>query len=74
MKLTGFCLILILLCFLPANIYSALNHVNFGGHGEGPAYLLLRVPFQFFVVWWTCYGTEQKWFVGRASLQLSRSA
>lgn len=57
MKLTGFCIILMLICFLPANIYSALNHVNFGGHGEGPAYLLFRVPFQFFVIWWTYYAT-----------------
>jgi uncharacterized membrane protein len=31
MRLTGFCLILMLICFLPANIYSALNHVDFGG-------------------------------------------
>jgi uncharacterized membrane protein len=57
MKPAGFCIILMLICFLPANIYSALNHVNFGGHGEGPAYLLFRVPFQFFVIWWTYYAT-----------------
>jgi uncharacterized membrane protein len=64
MKLTGFCLILMLICFLPANIYAAFNHVDFGGHGEGPAYLLFRVPFQFFVIWWTYYATEQTWFGG----------
>jgi uncharacterized membrane protein len=57
MTLTGFCLILMLIGFLPANIYSAMNHVDFGGHGEGPGYLLFRVPFQFFVVWWTYYAT-----------------
>jgi uncharacterized membrane protein len=57
MRLTGFCLILMLICFLPANIYSALNHVDFGGHGEGPAYLLFRVPFQLFVICWTYYAT-----------------
>ncbi len=39
-----------LLRFLPANIYSALQRVDFGGHGAGAAYLLLRVPFQFFVI------------------------
>jgi uncharacterized membrane protein len=58
-RLTGFCLILMLICFLPANIYSAMNHVDFGGHGEGPGYLLFRVPFQFFVMWWTYYATKQ---------------
>jgi uncharacterized membrane protein len=42
MRLTGFCLILMLICFLPANIYSAMNHVDFGGHGEGPDYLPFR--------------------------------
>jgi uncharacterized membrane protein len=57
--LARFCLILMLICFLPANIYSAMNHVDFGGHGEGPGYLLFRVPFQFFVVWWTYYATKQ---------------
>ena len=49
MTLTRFCLIMMLICFLPANIYSAMNHVDFGGHAEGPGYLLFRVPFQFFV-------------------------
>lgn len=61
-KLTGVCLILMLLGFLPANIYSALYRVDFGGHREGPAYLLLRVPFQFFVIWWTHFATNQRWF------------
>lgn len=59
MTLTRFCLILMLIAFLPANIYSAMNHVDFGGHREGPGYLLFRVPFQFFVVWWTYYATKQ---------------
>jgi uncharacterized membrane protein len=63
MTLTRFCLILMLICFLPANIYSAMNHVDFGGHGEGSAYLPFRVPFQFFVVWWTYYATKQNSYV-----------
>jgi uncharacterized membrane protein len=63
MKLTGFCLILMLIGLLPANIYSAINHIDLGGHGSGPAYLLVRVPFQFFVIWWTYYATEQNWFM-----------
>jgi uncharacterized membrane protein len=65
MRLTGLCLILMLLCFLPANIYSAINRVDFGGHGAGPAYLLVRVPFQLFALWWAYFATEQKWLQRR---------
>jgi uncharacterized membrane protein len=61
-RLTGLCLILMLISFLPANIYSAIDRVEFGGHGTGPAYLLVRVPFQLFLIWWTYWATEQKWF------------
>lgn len=61
-RLTGLCLILMLIGLLPANIYSAIHRVDFGGHAAGPAYLLLRVPFQLFVIWWTYVATEQKWF------------
>lgn len=61
MKLVGLCLILMLIGILPANIYSALNRVDFGGHGSGPAYLLVRVPFQLFVICWTYFATEQNW-------------
>lgn len=60
-RLTGVCLILMLIGFLPANIYSAVRRVDFGGHAAGPAYLLLRVPFQLFVIWWTYFATEQRW-------------
>ena len=60
-RLTGICLILMLLCLLPANIYSAINRVDFGGHGAGPIYLLVRVPFQVFVICWTYFATEQEW-------------
>ena len=61
-RLTGLCLILMLIGFLLANIYSAIHRVDFGGHGEGLAYLLVRVPFQLFLIWWTYWATEQKWF------------
>ena len=66
-RLTGICLILLLAGVLPANIYSALSRVDFGGHAAGPAYLLVRVPFQLFVICWTYWATEQKWFNSRAS-------
>ena len=65
MKITGVCLILMMLAVLPANIYSALNRVEFGGHEYGPIYLLVRVPFQLFVIAWTYIATEQRWLKGK---------
>jgi uncharacterized membrane protein len=65
-RLTGLLLILMLIGLLPANVYSAINRVDFGGHGIGPAYLLVRVPFQLFVIWWTYFATEQDWFHRKA--------
>jgi uncharacterized membrane protein len=62
MRLTGVLLILMLLGLLPANVYAAINRIDFGGHGAGPVYLLARVPFQLFVIWWTYFATEQDWF------------
>ena len=61
-RLTGLLLIIMLIGILPANIYSALQRVEFGGHGAGPLYLLVRLPFQLFVICWTYFATEQKWF------------
>ena len=63
--LEGVCLILMMLAVLPANIYSAFNRVEFGGHEYGPIYLLVRVPFQLFVITWTYIATEQKWLSDR---------
>ena len=62
MKITGVCLILMMLAVLPANIYAAFNHVEFGGHEYGPIYLLVRVPFQLFVIAWIYVITEQSWW------------
>jgi uncharacterized membrane protein len=59
-RLAGVCLILMLIILLPANIYSAFNRVEFGGHSAGPVYLLVRVPFQLLVIWWAYFATEQK--------------
>jgi uncharacterized membrane protein len=61
-RLTGLCLILMLIGLLPANIYSAIHRVDFGGHAAGPAYLLVRVPFQLFAIWWTYFAIEKNWF------------
>ncbi|HYJ88509.1 MAG TPA: DoxX family protein [Pyrinomonadaceae bacterium] len=67
-RLAGLCLILMLICILPANIYSAIERVDFGGHAAGPVYLLLRIPFQLFAIWWTYLSTEQNWFHTRSAL------
>jgi uncharacterized membrane protein len=52
-RLAGICLILMLVGFLPANVYAAYKHVDFGGHAYGPKYLLFRIPLQLFFIWWT---------------------
>jgi uncharacterized membrane protein len=67
MRPAGKCLILMLVCFLPANIYSAIYRIDFGGHGAGLAYLLVRIPFQLFLMWWIYWATEQNWFEKKAS-------
>lgn len=64
-RLTGVLLIVMLIGILPANIYAAINRVDFGGHELGPAYLLVRIPFQLFVIWWTYIATQQDWFKRR---------
>jgi uncharacterized membrane protein len=46
-----------LVAFLPANIYTALNSLPYGGAEMGPSYLLVRVPYQLFLVWWTVWAT-----------------
>jgi uncharacterized membrane protein len=67
LRSTGKCLILMLVCFLPANIYSAIYRIDFGEHGAGPAYLLVRIPFQLFLIGWIYWATEQNWFEKKAS-------
>jgi len=61
LRLTGIALILMLISFLPINFYAAFNYVDFGGHGFGPFYLLVRVPYQILLIWWTYKATGQHW-------------
>jgi uncharacterized membrane protein len=69
-RLAGACLIVMLIGVLPSNIYAAMNYVPFGGHGAGPVYLLVRVPFQALIIGWVYVATDQRSFlrdlVGRA--------
>jgi uncharacterized membrane protein len=52
-RLAGTCLLAFLVAVFPANVYAALNNVAMGGHEMGPAYLLVRGPFQLALMWWT---------------------
>ncbi|HEU5078301.1 MAG TPA: hypothetical protein VFT72_03775 [Opitutaceae bacterium] len=46
---------------LPLNVYSAYARVDFGGHGFGPRYLIVRIPLQLLLIGWNY------WFVLRRS-------
>ncbi len=56
-RLTGWCLVVMLLGLTTFNIWSAIQRIDFGGHGAGPIYLLVRLPFQAFVIVWTAGAT-----------------
>lgn len=53
----GLAIAVMLVVFLPANIYAALNSLPFGGAEIGPSYLFVRVPYQILLVWWTLWAT-----------------
>jgi len=57
MRKAGFAIALMLVAFLPANIYAALNSMPYGGSEMGPPYLLVRIPYQILLVWWTVWAT-----------------
>ncbi|HSH40242.1 MAG TPA: DoxX family protein [Chthoniobacterales bacterium] len=57
-RLTGVCLIVMLVAFLPVNIYAAMHRADFGGHELGPVYLLARIPVQLLLISWTYFATE----------------
>lgn len=54
-RLSSILLILFLIGVLPANIYAAMASIEFGGHAFGASYLLIRVPFQLFLIAWAYY-------------------
>lgn len=54
-KMTGWLLILFLLCMLPANVYAAFLNINYQtGTLDGPGlkYLWFRIPLQCFFIFW----------------------
>lgn len=54
-RYVAWCLILMLLSFLPVNIYAAINRTGMGGHQWGPIYLLVRIPLQLVLIAWIWY-------------------
>lgn len=56
-KFTRWGLIVMLIAFLPVNIYAAIQRVDFGGHELGPVYLLARVPVQLLLIAVTYFAT-----------------
>ncbi|SFH61299.1 DoxX family protein [Planctomicrobium piriforme] len=48
----GWGLIVMLALFLPVNIYAAVKKIPIGGHEFGMKYLAIRIPLQFFLMWW----------------------
>lgn len=59
-RTVGLLLVVMLALFLPVNVYAAFSHVPFGGHGNGPAYLLVRVPFQLLLMGWIWANTRRR--------------
>jgi uncharacterized membrane protein len=52
-RVSGMSLLAFLVAVFPANVFAALNYVGMGGHEAGPAYLVVRAPFQLGLMWWT---------------------
>ncbi len=51
-RITGIGIIVFLILVFPANVSAAVRRVDFGGHGRGPAYLLVRGPLQLLLIFW----------------------
>ncbi|MBA3314259.1 MAG: hypothetical protein M3552_00845 [Planctomycetota bacterium] len=59
-RLVGRTLIVMLILFLPVNVYAAMNRIGMGGHEWGPIYLLIRVPLQLVLIVWIWWFAVQK--------------
>ena len=63
-RAAGICLVVFMVMVVPANVYAAWRHVEMGGHGAGPIYLLVRGPFQLLLIWWAWYFAVRQEHVG----------
>lgn len=60
---TGWLLIIFFVLILPANIYAALNHIDYQNgtnNGYGPAYLWFRIPLQILFIVWIYFSVVKK--------------
>ena len=58
----GWVIIAFFVAILPANIYAALEHINYqtgSPDGPGPEYLWFRVPLQLFFILWVYFSTRR---------------
>jgi uncharacterized membrane protein len=54
-KIASILLIVFFVAVLPANIAGSIKQVDLGGMQYGVFYLLFRIPFQIFLIWWVYY-------------------
>lgn len=62
----GWTLIIFLVLMLPANIYAALNNVNYQEatyNGSGISYLWFRIPLQLLFIAWTYFSCFKKLYI-----------
>jgi uncharacterized membrane protein len=52
-KAAGIAICVFLILVTPVNIHAAVKRVDFGSHAVGPRYLILRLPLQFALLFWT---------------------
>jgi len=65
-RYAGIVLCIFLVLLIPSNVFAAYQRVDFGGHGAGPIYLLVRIPLQLFLIGWVY------WFAVRPHETLPR--
>lgn len=56
----AFCLVILLIVVLPANIYMAVKNIQLGGIMIDPILLWLRIPFQGVFIWWVLWCTQRR--------------
>lgn len=52
LRTTGWIAVVMLMMFLPVNIYAAFHQIPMGGHAWGPIYLFIRIPLQLIILFW----------------------
>ena len=70
--ITGWLLIAFFLLILPANIYAALNHIDYqkgSFDGNGLVYLWFRIPLQILFIAWTFFSSIKTSEKGRTDKQ-----